>query len=76
MAARPKEDMVIGKQGSLDGGGSNKRHKEKNAHHAFEWKMLDNPNVPAEMDWKDVKEEFWSSKMCKRYVKMYHVDKL
>jgi hypothetical protein len=37
---------------------------------------LEDPNVCAEKGWENEKEEYWSSKMCKKYVKMCHIDKL
>ena len=69
-------DMITGEQGSLAVGDSTKRHKPKGAHHAFNWEALEDPNACAEKGWKNEKEEYWSSKMCKKYVKMYHIDKL
>jgi hypothetical protein len=37
--------------------------------------MLNNPNVQAKMGWKNKKEEYKSSKTCKKHVKVYHIDK-
>jgi hypothetical protein len=37
---------------------------------------LEDPNVRVEKGWEDEKEEYWSSKTCKKYVKMCHIDKL
>jgi hypothetical protein len=37
---------------------------------------LEDLNVRVEKGWKYEKEEYWSSKMCKKYVKMCHIDKL
>jgi hypothetical protein len=76
MAAETKHDVVTGEQGSPAAGDSTKRRKPKGAHHAFHWEALEDPNVRAENGWKDEKEEYWSSKMCKKYVKMCHIDKL
>jgi hypothetical protein len=40
---------LLEKQGSVVVGSSNKRHKQKDAHHAFKWKKLENPDIQAEM---------------------------
>jgi hypothetical protein len=56
-------------------GGSNKRHKPKGTHHAFDLELLENPYMQVEMGWENEKEEYWSSKTCK-YMKMYHINKL
>ena len=37
---------------------------------------LEDPNVHAEKGWKNEKEEYWSSKTYKKYVKMCHINKL
>jgi hypothetical protein len=37
---------------------------------------LEDPNVCAEKGWENEKKEYWSSKTCKKYVKMCHIDKL
>jgi hypothetical protein len=76
MAGETQHDVIIGEQGSLVAGDSIKRHKPKGAHHAFDWEALEDPNVHAEKGWENEKEEYWSSKMCKKYVKMCHIDKL
>jgi hypothetical protein len=75
MAARPKQDVFIRKQGSLVARASNKRFKQNGAHHAFEWEKLENPDVQAEMGWEIEKKEYKSSKTCMKYVTMYHIDK-
>jgi hypothetical protein len=49
--------VVTREQDSLVGRGSNKRHRQKGAHHAFEWEKLDNHDVQAEMDWKNETKE-------------------
>jgi hypothetical protein len=76
MVAGTEHDVVTRKQGSPVTGDSTKRHKPKGAHHAFDWEALEDPNVCAEKGWKNEKEEYWSSKTCKKYVKMCHIDKL
>jgi hypothetical protein len=76
MVAEPIHDMVTGEQGSLVAGDSTKKYKPKGAHHAFDWEALEDPNVCAENGWKNKKEEYWSSKTCKKYVKMFDIDKL
>jgi hypothetical protein len=43
---------ILEKQGSVVVGSSNKRHKQKDAHHAFKWKKLENPDIQAEMGWE------------------------
>jgi hypothetical protein len=43
---------LLEKQGSVVVGSSNKRHKQKDAHHAFKWKKLENPDIQAEMGWE------------------------
>jgi hypothetical protein len=76
MAAETEHDVVTGEQGSPVAGDSTKRRKPKGAHHAFDWEALEDPNMRAEKGWEDEKDEYWSSKMCKKYVKMCHIDKL
>jgi hypothetical protein len=68
--------VITGEQGSLIAGDSTKRHKPKDARHAFDWEALEDPNVRAEKGWENEKEEYWSSKTCKKYMKMCHIDKL
>jgi hypothetical protein len=74
--AEPEHDVVTREQGSLVAGDSTKRYKPKGAHHAFDWEALEDPNMRVEKDWKNEKEECWSSKTYKKYVKMCHIDKL
>jgi hypothetical protein len=76
MAAETQHDVITGEQGSPVAGDSTKRHKPKGAHHAFDWEALEDPNMRAEKDWENEKEEYWSSKTCKKYMKMCHIDKL
>jgi hypothetical protein len=76
IAAELEHDVVAGKQGSLVVGDSTKRYKPKGTNHAFNWKALEDPNVRAENCWENEKDEYWSSKMCKKYVKMCQIDKL
>jgi hypothetical protein len=68
MVAETEHDVVIGELGSPVTGDSTKRYKPKGAHHAFDWEALEDPNVRAENGWKNEKEEYWSSKTCKKYV--------
>ena len=75
LVAGLKEDVAIEEQGSLSDGSSNKRYEQKNIHHAFEWEMLDNHDVSG-IGLDNKKEEHWPSLTCKKYVKMYHIDKL
>jgi hypothetical protein len=60
MAAEIQHDVMTGEQGSPVAGDSTKRHKLKGAHHAFDWEALEDPNMRAEKDWKNEKEEYWS----------------
>ena len=46
-----------------------KKIQKKGAHHAFDWKILDNLNVQVEMGWENEKEAYRSSILCKKYVK-------
>jgi RING-H2 zinc finger domain len=62
--------------GELGTGGSKKRNKQKGASHALHWEILDNEDIKADEGWEAETEEFWTFKTCKKYVKMYHVDKL
>jgi hypothetical protein len=76
MATEIQHDVITGDQGSPVARDSTKRHKPKGAHHAFDWEALEDPNLRAEKGWENEKEEYWSSKTCKKYVKMCHIDKL
>jgi hypothetical protein len=76
MAAEPEHDVVIRGQGSPIAGNFTKRYKPKGTHHAFDWEALEDPNVHVEKGWENEKEECWSSKTCKKYVKMCHINKL
>jgi hypothetical protein len=76
MVVETEHDVVTGEQGSPVAGDSPKRHKPKGAHHAFDWEALEDPNVRAEKSWENEKEEYWSSKMYKKYMKVCHIDKL
>jgi hypothetical protein len=76
MVAELEHDVIIGEQSSLIVGDSTKRYKPKGAHYAFDWEALEDPNMHAEKGWENEKEEYWSSKMYKKYVKMCHIDKL
>jgi hypothetical protein len=76
LAAETEHDVVTVEQGSPVAGDSIKRYKPKGAHYAFDWETLEDPNVHAEKGWENEKEEYWSSKKCKKYVNMCHIDKL
>ena len=52
------------------------RIKQKGAFHALHWEILDNEDMKADEGWEAKTKEFWTSKTCKKYVKMYHIDKL
>ena len=53
-----------------------KRTKVKGRTHGLHFQILDDPNIKAESNWEKEKAEYWTSKMCKKYVKMYHIDNL
>jgi hypothetical protein len=50
--------VITGEQGSPVAMDSIKRHKPKGDHHAFDWESLEDPNVRAEKDWENEKEEY------------------
>ena len=50
--------------------------KQKGNAHAVRWEILDNEDIKGEEGWEVEMEEYWTSKTSKKYVKMYHVDKL
>ena len=56
-------------------GGSNKKDKPKGAPHELRWDVLENEDIKAERGWELVKG-LWTSNICKKYVKMYHIGKL
>jgi len=55
---------------------SYKKSYKKGDTHGLHYEILDDPNIKAESNWEKEDAEYWSSKMCKQYVKMYHIDKL
>ena len=65
-------------EGSASTGGTKidddhkKRFKSKGNPHGLHYEILNDPNIIAESGWEDEDEEFWSYKLCKKYVKMYH----
>ena len=65
-----------GGDGMTSAAEKSKRSKAKGAPHGLHYEILDDPNIKAESDWEKEEAEYWSSKMCKKYVKMYHIDKL
>ena len=62
MAVEPEHDVVTREQGSPIARDSTKRYKPKGVHHAFNWEALEEANIRVENDWKNEKEEYWSSK--------------
>ena len=50
--------------------------KVKGAAHGLHYEILDDPNIVAESDWEDEAAEYSSGRLCRQYVKMYHIDKL
>ena len=69
-------ETVVQDAGGLGTGGSKKRLKQKGNADAVRWDILDNKDIKAEKGWEVEMEEYWTSKTSKKYVKMYHVDKL
>jgi hypothetical protein len=53
-----------------------KKGKVKGASHGLHLDILMNPTIKAESGWEEEEAEYWTSKMGRRYVKMYHIDKL
>ena len=60
----------------LGSAGPKRRIKKKGARHSLGWEILDNENIKAEDGWEAQRENYWTSKICKKYVKMYHIGKL
>ena len=65
-----------GNGGVTSGGGSDKKPHPKGATHALHYDILDDPNIKAESNWEKEEAEYWTSRMCRKYIKMYHIDKL
>ncbi len=63
-------------EGMTSGGDNQKKVHKKGGTHGLHHEILDDPNIKAESNWEKEDAEYWSSKMCKQYVKMYHIDKL
>ena len=77
MTTTTAEKVIADEDVGVTGKGiQTKRIKQKGAAHALHWEILDNVEVQAEDDWEAEAEECWTSKTCKKYVKMYHIDKL
>ena len=69
-------ETVVQDAGALGTGGFKKRLKQKGNAHVVRWDILDNEDIKGEEGWEVEMEEYWTSKTSKKYVKMYHVDKL
>jgi hypothetical protein len=79
-------DFVRGSTLRTNGGGTKTRRGYWETRFSSCWRLLqkaqtkreklENHDVQAELGWKNEKEEYWSSKMCKKNMKMYHIDKL
>lgn len=65
-----------GSGGMTSGGSETKKGKRKGVPHELHYEILDDATIKAESGWEKEEEEYWNSKMCKKYVKMYHIDKL
>jgi hypothetical protein len=77
MATKSEEMKTVGEvQAVSENAGSKKKVKQKGASHALRWDILDNDIIKAEQGWEAELQEFWTSKTCKIYVKMYHIGKL
>ena len=69
-------DNGAGTDGMNSGGDQKKRNKVKGTTHGLHYEILDDPNIIAESGWENVDADYWTSKLCKQYVKMYHINKL
>ena len=71
-----ENEIVVEDVGDIGTGVFKKGIKQKDVSHALRWDILDSENIKAEEGWEVEVEEWWTSKTCKKYVKMYHIDKL
>lgn len=55
-------------------GGISKRQKSKAIFHKLHFEILNDPNIKAKSNWKNKEVKYWTSKLCRKYVKMYHID--
>jgi len=53
-----------------------KRTKAKEATHGLHSNILNDSNIKAKSNWEKEEVEYWTFKMYKQYVKMYHIDRL
>ncbi len=53
-----------------------KKGKAKGTSHGLHLDILTDPTIKAEKGWEKEEAEYWTSKMCRQYIKMYHIDKL
>ena len=71
------EKQIVTEDGSdIGASGLKKRMKQKGVAHDLHWEILDNASIQAEEGWDAETHDYWTSKTCKKYVKMYHIDKL
>ena len=69
------DQSVPTNDGMTSGGEKKKVTKTKGVPHGLHYEILDDPNIKAESGWEE-EVEYWTFKTCKKYVKMYHIDKL
>ena len=66
----------VGSDGMTSGAAQKKKNKARGSTHGLHYEILDDPNIKAESGWETETAEYWTSTMCKKYVKMYHIGKL
>jgi hypothetical protein len=57
-------------------GGNGPNGRTSGTQHALNVEMTENKAVLAEKGWKRTGLQYWTYKTAKKYVKMYHIDKL
>ena len=62
--------------GMTSRGEKKKGTKAKGVPHGLHYEILDDLNIKAERSREEEEVEYWTFKTCKKYVKMYHIDKL
>jgi len=63
-----------GNRGMTLGSENSKKAKPKGNLHELHYDILDDPKIKVESNWEE-EVKYWTSKMCKKYVKMYHIGK-
>ena len=66
----------VGSDGMTLGAVQKKKNKARGGTHGLHYEILDDPNIKAESGWETETAEYWTSTMCKKYVKKYHIGKL